>query len=154
MRTLFFTAAALVLAAPSASAQQTPEQLIVGAWRCSAPAGDLVAAGDLTYNADGTSTFDQEVTGPVEGMPLVVRIVGTATWYIDDDGNLSDSIVTAESPSGTIGGQPLPADTLETFAAEVKANGYSVSPFTVGAQKLMISDGQGGGSDCTRKGPA
>ena len=30
-----------------------------------------------TYNADGTSTFDQEVTGPVEGMPLVVRIVGT-----------------------------------------------------------------------------
>lgn len=154
MRALFFTAAALALSAPLASAQQTPAELVVGAWHCSAPAGDLVSAGDLTYNADGTSTFDQQVTGPVEGMPLVVRIVGTATWFIDDDGMLSDNIVTAESPSGTINGQPLPAETLTTFATEVKANGHSLSEFTVDAEKLMISDGQGGGSDCTRKGPA
>jgi hypothetical protein len=121
MRALILAAAALALAAPAASAQ-TPAELLVGAWHCSAPAGDLVSAGALVYNADGTSTFDQEVTGPVEGQDLAVRIVGTATWFIDDDGLLSDTIVSAESPSGTIGGQSLPAATLTMFAEEVRAN--------------------------------
>ncbi len=149
MRALIVTAA-LALAAPGAFAQQTPEQLILGEWHCSAPAGDLVSAGALIYNADGTSTFDQQVTGPIEGMHLVVRIVGTATWMIEGD-LLTDQIVTAQAVSGTVDGQPLPESILAQFASEVQANGLSVSEFTVDASRLQVSDGQGGGSDCVRK---
>lgn len=150
MRALVFAAAAFVSLAPVASAQ-TPAQLLVGEWHCSAPAGDLISAGAMIYKADGSSTFDQQVTGPIQGMDLIVRVVGTATWSIGADGKLTDNIMTANAVSGTIGDRLLSQDVLASFGDELKNNGLSVSDFTVDANKLHISDGKGGGSNCTRK---
>lgn len=149
MRLTASTAAVLFLLAPVAHAQNAA-QLIVGEWHCSAPAGDLVSAGPMIYKADGTSTFDQTVTGKIDGMDLMVRLVGNATWQIEADGRLTDRILEANALAGTINGQPLPADMLLAFADEVVANGLSTSDFTVSAHEMMISDGEGGGSSCRR----
>ena len=149
MRLIASTAAVLLLLAPVAHAQTTA-QLIVGEWHCSAPAGGLVSAGPMIYKADGTSTFDQTVTGKIEGMDLMVRLAGNATWTIEADGRLTDRILEASALAGTIDGQPLPADMLTAFADEVVTNGLSTSDFTVSAHEMMISDGQGGGSTCKR----
>lgn len=149
MRLIASTAAILFLLAPVAHAQQ-PAQLIVGEWHCSAPAGDLVSAGPMIYKADGTSTFDQTVTGKIEGMDLMVRLAGNATWKIEADGRLTDQILEANAVEGTIDGKPLPESMLLAFANEVEANGLSTSDFTVSAHEMMISDGEGGGSSCER----
>jgi hypothetical protein len=149
MRLIASTAAVLLLLAPAAHAQQAA-QLIVGEWHCSAPAGGLVSAGPMIYKADGTSTFDQTVTGKVEGMDLMVRITGNATWAIETNGQLTDRIIDAEAVEGTVDGGPLPESVLTAFADEVIANGLSTSDFTISATRMIISDGQGGGSTCTR----
>lgn len=149
MRALVFTVASLVLLAPAARAQ-TPAQLLVGAWQCSAPVGEMVSSGALVYNADGTSTFDQTVSGPVDGAEMMVRIVGKATWTIEADGKLTDRILEAEAVEGTIGDQPLSARILAAFEEELLANGVSSSDFTVSQTDLHISDGAGGGSTCKR----
>lgn len=149
MRLIASTAAVLFLLAPAAQAQQAA-QLIVGEWHCSAPAGDLVSAGPMIYKADGTSTFDQTVTGKIEGMDLMVRLTGNATWKIEDGGQLTDHILEANAVAGSVDGKPLPESVLLAFADEVLANGLSTSDFTVGAHEMMISDGEGGGTSCKR----
>jgi len=149
MRIVAITAIATMLLAPVSYAQP-PAELLLGEWHCSAPAEDLVSAGPVVYLADGTSTFDQVVTGKVEGMDVMVRVVGSGTWEIEDNGQLTDRILKAEAVEGTIGGGPLPKDVLGVFETEVVANGLSTSDFTVSASELMISDGEGGGSTCKR----
>jgi hypothetical protein len=148
------TGLALAMAAAvwsaGASAQVTNAQ-VIGAWTCSGTVDGVTTAGAMVYKADGTSTFDMTITGSASGVLLDVKAQGDATWKLTADGRLGEKFTRVTVPSGTIGGSPVDPAMKAMLEQSLLETPMAPSPLIfAGPNNMTVSDGNGGGTKCTR----
>jgi hypothetical protein len=150
MKRVVFGFAATLLAG-CATTPPTTEQLLLGGWKCEAPIGNGKLAGDVNYEAGGTSTMKLAFTGNMAGSTVEAIGNGDATWaLLEDNTKLESKIGNLTLTSVKMGEQVIEPAMAQAMIGPMLAGQSAVSTINVDRTNLTLTATDGTVTSCKR----
>lgn len=148
--TILVAAVGLASLAACASAPQTPDQLIVGKWNCSAKTPDGKISGPMTYQADGTTAFVLTFDSVIQDTSVIIVAEGSSIWEIPAEGKIREAIKSIDVRSAKMGGKDIPPSMLGDIEKTMIDTELSESSLEISRTDMVLVDKEGTRTVCKR----
>jgi hypothetical protein len=153
MKRLALSAAALLVSACATTPPAPkPAEMILGLWHCEVPIQDgLIGKTDITYAANGTTSFTLAVNGSGGGMAMELAGTGTGTWkLLENDTKLETGIGAVQVSSAKVNGNVLQPAMIQPMADQMLANQTVSGAVSITPTSMTLTPAQGSPTTCTR----
>jgi hypothetical protein len=143
-------AVAGVLAMSPLATAQTPSQLIVGRWSCSADTPDGLISAQMLYDKDGTTRSTMIIGSDSDDMHIEAILQTVSTWRIPGDGTLRERVTDVDVVSFKVNGEAIDSDQLESLKDDLMQDELMSGSLQISAKSLSMVDDQGTRTSCMR----
>ncbi len=137
-------------ACASAPDTRTPEEMIVGTWNCTATNPDGNIGGPMIYKADGTTSFTLTMTNQAQGVNMVAKVEGTASWRLPEPGIIVERMTKVNVTSAVVNGQDVTTSLASTIEDAMLGNEAAPSKLEIAPRQMRQVDPVGTVTACTR----
>lgn len=143
-------AASLILVCPLAAHAQSPSEMILGQWTCSASTPDGLVSSQMTYRADGTTSSILILTSGSGATITEAVLKMKSTWRIPGDGTLREQVLDVDVIRFTVGDKPVGASDLDGLIEGLKEEEAMSSSLKITGDSISMIDRDGTRTACMR----